>query len=171
MIPLTKDSPLRMVKEMGKKCSRCGNCCSHGSGMLINEDLPRIARFLKTTEDNIKKTYLEEVEFFNTKSWRPRRITGRKPFGPCVFHDKNTGCTIHIVKPLQCLMTNCSPYSEQLIQWLYLNYFVNPTDPESIRQWASYIQHRESVIEGGQLHDLVPDEEKLRKILNYEILK
>ncbi len=171
MITITKDTPLRMIRELGKECKMCGNCCSHGSGLLVNEDLARLARLLQIKEKELKKTYLDEVEMFNTKALRPRAIKGNKQYGPCIFYDKKKGCTIHIAKPFQCLITNCGPYAEQIIQWFYLNYLVNPDDPESVRQWASYLEHKEWVIEGGNLHQLVPDAEKLRKILSYEILR
>jgi len=138
---------------------------------LILEDVPRIARLLQITEKQLKDSYLEEVEMFNTKALRPKTIKGRKPYGPCVFYGKDKGCTIHVAKPFQCRITNCSSYAEQAIQWLYLNHFVNSNDPESVRQWASYLKHKKWVIEGGNLNEIVPDAEKLRKILNYEILK
>lgn len=171
MINITKDTSIREIRELGKDCRQCGHCCFHGAGFLIDEDIPRLAKFLKTTEKELKEKYLEEIEMFHTKTWKPKRIKEGKPFGPCIFHDKNDQCTVHIAKPFQCKITNCNPLAEQTIQWFYLNYFVNKDDPESIRQWASYIKHRDSVIEGGKLEDLVPEKEKLKQILNYEVMK
>lgn len=171
MIRISKDTPIRMVKELGKDCSMCGNCCSHGAGLLVPEDMQRIARLLQVTEEELKEKYLDEVEMFNTKAWKPKTNKGEKPYGPCIFYDKKKQCTIHVAKPFQCLITNCGDFSEQAIQWLYLNYFVNPDDPESVRQWASYLKHKDWVIEGGNLQELVPDRARLKKILNYDILK
>ncbi len=51
-----------------------------------------------------------------------------------------------------------------------LNYLVNPDDPESIRQWKMFLTQN-NPIPGGSLKELVHDEEKLKKILSYEILK
>ena len=169
MISITKDSPLKMVRSLGEACRKCGSCCSHGTGFLVPDDIPRIAKFLNITEDKLKELYLEEKDMFNTKAWKPKTI--KKPFGPCVFYEKKEGCTIHIAKPFQCMITNCGPYSEQAIQWLYLNYFVNSDDPESVRQWASYLKHKEWVIEGGNRDDIVPDKVRLKKILGYDIVK
>ena len=170
MIRITKGTSVREIRELGNKCERCGNCCVHGAGFLIEEDIPKIAKFLQITEKELKKNYLQETEMFNKKAWKPKIVKNGKPFGPCIFYDKNT-CKIHIAKPFQCKIMNCSPYAEQMIQWFYLNYLVNPDDPESVRQWASYLNRREWVIEGGNLSDLVPDKQKLKKILSYEVLK
>lgn len=171
VMPLAKNTPLRTVKEMGEECGMCGHCCGYGAGMLVKEDVPKIAKYIGISEEKLKERYLDEVEMFNTKTWRPKVLKGKKPYGPCIFYDRKTGCSIHIVKPLQCLITNCNPNAEQAIQWLYLNYFVNANDPESIRQWASYLNQKEWVIEGGNLRDLVPDEKTLKKILSYGDLK
>lgn len=171
MITLAKDTPVKVLKELGKDCRKCGNCCSHGTGMLVKEDIPRIARLLGVSEEALKENYLEETEMFNTKAWKPRTIKGSKPYGKCVFYDDKEQCTIHVAKPFQCVIMNCRDDAEQAIQWFYLNYLVNPDDPESIRQWASYLRHREWVIEGGNLQELVPDKDRLKKILNYDIVK
>ena len=64
---ISKKTKLKKVLELGKKCKKCGHCCSHGSGALADDDLKKIAKFLKTTEEELKKTCLEDVERFNTK--------------------------------------------------------------------------------------------------------
>ena len=51
-----------------------------------------------------------------------------------------------------------------------LNHFVNKDDPESVRQYASYLKTGGKTLEGAGLNDLVPDKEKLRKILSLDIL-
>jgi len=168
---LTKDTPLKILRELGKDCKQCGHCCSHGAGMLIQEDIPKIARLLGISEDKLKEKYVDEIEMFNTKAWKPKIVKNGKPYGKCIFHDADEQCKIHIAKPFQCVIMNCRADAEQAIQWFYLHYLVNADDPESIRQWASYLKHKEWVIEGGNLNDLVPDKEKLKKILEYEIVK
>jgi len=171
MIQIEKSTPLRVIRDLGKDCKMCGSCCRHGAGMLIEEDLKRIARFLSVDAEKLKKNFLERVEMFNTKAWKPRLVKGGKPYGTCVFYDSKKGCEIHAAKPLQCAISNCKEYGEQLIQWFYLRYLVDPNDPESVRQWASYLKHKDWVIKGGNLDELVPDKEKLKKILSYGILK
>jgi len=52
-----------------------------------------------------------------------------------------------------------------------LNYLVNKNDPESIRQYAAYLKSGGKTIPGGKLEELIPDKEKLKKILNFEQLK
>ncbi len=91
-----------------------------------------------------------------------------KPYGPCVFFDD--GCKIHTVKPLECRIGNCSEYGEELSIWFMLNYQVNVSDPESVRQYAIYLKTRPT-IPGGKLEELVPDKEKLGKILDFRILR
>lgn len=51
-----------------------------------------------------------------------------------------------------------------------LNHQVNVNDPESIRQYAIYLKTH-TTIPGGELEELVPDKERLRKILDFTILK
>ncbi len=171
MITIAKDTPIKILRELGKDCKKCGHCCSHGTGMLVPEDMPRIARFLNITEEELKEKYLEEVEMFNTKAWRPKTVKKGRPYGKCVFHNDREQCRIHVAKPFQCVIMNCRKDAEQAIQWFYLNYLMNPDDPESVRQWASYLKQKEWVIEGGNLHELVPDAGRLKKILNYGIMK
>lgn len=52
-----------------------------------------------------------------------------------------------------------------------LNYLVNKDDPESIRQYSTYLKSGGKTIEGGKLEELVPDKEKLKKILSFEQLR
>ncbi|MBW2984994.1 YkgJ family cysteine cluster protein [Candidatus Woesearchaeota archaeon] len=168
---ITKKTKLKKVLELGKKCKKCGHCCSHGSGALADDDLKKIAGFLKTTEEELKKTCLEEVEKFNTKRLRPVTVKTTKPYGRCAFFNKEKGCVIHPVKPLECKIGNCSKHGEDLSLWFMLNYFVNPDDPESVRQYASYLIRGGKTLKGGKLKEIVPDKKQLRKILEYKILR
>ena len=95
-----------------------------------------------------------------------------RPYGRCIFYDDQQGCTIHEVKPLECKTSiNCKDYGEDLSVWFKINYIVDPCDPESIRQYAQYIKSGGKIIPGAELENLVPDKEKLRKVLSYDVLK
>ena len=98
-------------------------------------------------------------------------IKNGKKYGTCIFFNTQEGCRIHDVKPLQCKISSCNEYGEEISVWFNLNYFVNPNDPNSIREWKTYLGSGGKNIPGGNLDELVPDKEKLRKILNYEVLK
>lgn len=168
---ITKSTSIGEALAIGKECSKCGNCCSYSSGALLDADIPRIAEYLKITEKALREEYLEEVEKFNTKRLRPKLIRqDNRPYGRCIFLEDNNHCRIHEVKPTECRIGNCGPDGEKLSIWFRLNYYVDPYDPESIRQWAMYLE-TQSTISGGNLTDLVPDKERLSKMLNYSELR
>ena len=171
---ITRHTPLKRVLELGMQCDRCGHCCSHGSGFLAREDHRKIAKFLKISEKELKERYLEEIEKFNTKLWRPKLKKGQGkenlPYGKCVFLTDNK-CGIHKAKPLQCKIGNCFEHGEKLSLWFTLNCFLNENDPESVRQYAVYIKSGGKTLKGAELKNLVKDREKLKKILNYGILR
>ena len=131
------------------------------------------SRFLGLSEEETKKGFLEEKELFNKKVLKPRLIKeNNKPFGRCVFFDDKKGCTIHEVKPLECKTSiQCKDYGEDLSAWFMVNHIVDTNDAESIRQYAQYIKSGGKVIPDAELENLVPDKERLRKILSYEILR
>ena len=173
-IKLTKNTPLKEVLKLTYpcKCEACNNGCRYGSGTLMEEDVPRIAKHLGITEDVLKKEFLEEVEKFNTKKLRPRILRKEKQYGRCIFFDKEIGCKIHEVKPLECKISmSCKSYGEELSLWFMLNHFVNENDPESVRQFATYLKSGGKTMQGAELKDLVPDKNKLKKILSYNILQ
>ncbi len=172
-ISLKKNTPLKDVLGLGHPC-KCGACsigCQHGSGALVREDYPRIAKFLGIIEEELKKNFLEEIEKFNTKRHRPKILRKGKPYGKCIFYDEKIGCKVHEVKPLECkLSMGCKPYGEQISVWFMLNHFVNKDDAESVRQYASYLKTGGKLLQGAELENLMPDKEKLRKILSFEII-
>ena len=172
---ITKNTPLKEVLELAAPCNcdSCNHGCKYGSGALAGDDAKNIARFLSVSERELKKGFLEETELFNKKIVKPRLIREKnKPYGRCVFYDDEKGCTIHEVKPLECKTSiQCKDYGEQLSIWFMVNHVVDPGDPESIRQFAQYIKSGGKIIPGAELKSLVPDEEKLKKILKYDILK
>ena len=165
---ITKNTPIGEALRIGKECKKCGHCCKHGTGLMKKEDVSNAANFLGITAEELRKNYLEEIKLFNTKVWR--QLTQKKPFGPCVFLKKDK-CTIHEAKPLHCRIGTCKEQGEELTVWYKLNYLVNPTDPESLRQFKVYIETGGKIIPGGELKDLVKDKKLLNKILNYEVLK
>ncbi len=172
---ITKNTPLKEVLKLAAPCScnACSHGCKFGSGSLAGDDSKKIADFLEIPEEDLKNAFLEEVELFNKKLLRPRLIKDdKKPYGRCVFYDDAKGCTIHEVKPLECKTSiQCKDYGEELSVWFMVNHVVDANDPESVRQYAQYIKSGGKIIPGALLHDLVPDKEKLKKILEYNILK
>ena len=123
------------------------------------------------SEEVLKKEFLEEVEKFNTKKYRPKILRKDKPYGKCIFFDEEIGCKVHEVKPLECKISmGCKDFGENLSLWFMLNHFVNKDDAESVRQYASYLKTGGKTLRGAELKDLVPDKEKLKKILSLEIL-
>ncbi len=173
-IRLTKNTPIKEVLKLAHpcECNACNNGCKYGSGFLVNQDIAKIAKHLGITEDVLKKEFLEEVEKFNTKKFRPKILRKNKQYGKCIFFDEEIGCKIHEVKPLECkLSMACKPYGEQLSLWFMLNHFVNENDAESVRQFAAYLKSSGKTLEGAELKDLVPDKEKLRRILSFETLQ
>ncbi len=171
---ITKNTPLKEILKLvsGCKCPECESGCNFGSGILINDEQKKIAKFLNIAQEELKEKYLEETEEFNKKFLKPKIKRGEKPYGPCIFFHDEKKCTIHNAKPLQCsLSMSCKPYGEDLMLWFMLNHTIDANDPESIRQFASYINSGGRTLEGGQLKDFVPDKEKLNKILSFEILK
>ena len=167
---LKKNTSRKQALELGSICQQRNHCCKFGSGSLVGDDLKNIAKFLEITEEEVKEKYLEEKELFNTKRFRPKLNKQGKPYGQCVFFG-DIGCKIHKVKPLQCRIGNCGEHGEELSIWFMLNYLVNTKDPESIRQYNIYLQSGGKTIPGGNLEELIPDKEELKKILNFEQLK
>jgi len=172
---IEKNTPLKDVLKLASpcQCNACSHGCKFGSGSLAGDDSKKIAGFLEISEEILKKGFLEEVELFNKKLLRPKLIReNNKPYGQCVFYDNEKGCTIHEVKPLECKTSmQCKDYGEELSIWFMVNHAVDANDPESIRQFAQYIKTGGKTIPGASLEELVPDREKLKKILNYGILK
>ena len=172
---INKNTPLKEVLKLATPC-RCNSCnhgCKYGSSSLAGDDSKKISAFLEISEEELKKGFLEEVELFNKKILRPKIVREKnKTYGQCVFYDEQNGCTIHEAKPLECKTSiQCRDYGKDLSVWFMVNYVVDANDPESIRQFAQYIKSGGKLIPGASLEEIVPDKEKLRKILSYEILK
>ena len=196
-LPESKPNPHKWIKDWCKTCGLCIKKCptsairissiertagllnhidrekcfpyfleNHGCSVCIKE-----CQFNKFEYEELKKKFLEEVDKFNTKKYRPRILRKDVPYGKCIFFDESNGCKIHAVKPLECRISmGCKPYGEQLSLWFMLNHFVNENDPESVRQFAAYLKSGGKTLEGAELENLVPDKRKLRKILSFETL-
>lgn len=160
----TKEEMIRLSPPC--KCAKCEHGCTMGSGFFADEPLSDVAVFLGISERELKERFLEEVELFHTRRWRPR---SKKPFGHCIFYQKSIGCTIHPTKPLECkIATGCKPHGEEASQWFRINYFVNPGDEISLREYVIAKTHNKSTIPGGSLQELVPEKKKREQILQGE---
>ncbi len=175
---ISRQTPEDVVVKLGSECNRCGHCCKYNTGIVLEEELERIASYLGVSVEELKKNYLEETVIFNKRVFKPKLLKKRTrigkeevelPYGQCIFYDERVGCVIHEAKPLYCRIATCKPHSKEALQWFYLNYLVDPHDPNSIREWATYLKFNEP-IPGGELTNLVPDEEKLKQIMRFEII-
>ncbi|MCF7862133.1 YkgJ family cysteine cluster protein [Candidatus Woesearchaeota archaeon] len=163
---IKKETPKEIVLKIANECYNCGHCCRHTSGFILKKELKGISKHLGTTEEELEKTHLEKTQVYNKDVWRPKRKG--TPYGECIFHDE--GCKIQDVKPLFCAVSNCNSHGDDLSHWFMLNYVVDESDPESVRQWAQVLISCDT-IEGGNLEELVPDKQLLKKILSYEVLR
>jgi len=167
---LTQQTPLQRVLELGSDCKQCGHCCSFGSGYILPSEIKNIAEHLNITEQELKEKHIEKTERFNTKLYRFKIQKKKgKPYGPCTFL-KNNKCKIHKAKPLFCRIGTCKEHGEQAIQWFDLNHCVNDNDPQSIREWAIAVKHKEP-IKGGTPEEIISDKDVLKKILEYDDLR
>ncbi len=154
------------------RCRKCENSCNYGSGAFADGEVKKLAESMNMNEEELKKEYLEEIQRFNTKRLRPKLLREEgKPYGKCVFYDKNLGCKIHEVKPLECkIAMGCKSYGEELITWFDLNYFLNAKDLESLRQFKEYVESGGKVLPGAEMTNLI-DEKTMKKLESYEDLK
>jgi len=90
---ITVNTPLKSILKVTPPCScdACKHGCTVGSGFLIDSDKEKIAKYLKITEEKLEKKYLESVDLYNKKHFRPKIKRKGKPYGPCTFFDKKKG--------------------------------------------------------------------------------
>ena len=171
-VTITKHTHRKIVEKLGAECTKCHQCCKVDSGLVLEEDINKLADYLELPRDDFVEQFLVPHEKFSKKMWKLKQLKEPgKPYGRCVFLDDEHGCTVHEAKPTHCKVTSPkSRFGEQLSIWFVLNHILDSHNPEAIRQWASYLKSHPS-IPGGELHELVPDKEKLQKILNYEIFR
>ena len=82
------------------ECMQCGGCCSgpdEGYIWLTKPEIKLIADFLKITEGQLRKKYIERVGMRTT-------ILEHAGTKDCIFlrNDGRKGCTIYPVRPNQC---------------------------------------------------------------------
>lgn len=162
---IRRTTPREVIEELAGPPDKEDATCRHGSGVLINDDLPIIAGHLGITEDHLKKRYLEPITKFNTTLHRPKLRA--KPVGACVFYDEKKGCTINTVKPYQCRIASRNHHGERIIEWFDANFFLDPKDPASLREWASRSKFKKT-IPGASIEELVPDKATREQLLRGE---
>lgn len=142
------------------RCPKCENPCKFGSGALAKGDLKRLAKFLGLSEKQTKKKYLEEIKKFNTTLLRPKILRQNdKPYGKCIFYEPEIGCKVHKAKPTECKVAmGCKDYGKELITWFHLRNYLNPDDPESLREYKIYVESGGHVLEGAELEKFKVDE-------------
>ena len=165
---ITKDTSKEAVLKLASECNKCGECCNYGSGFILPEEMSIIASQLNMPEEKFLEKYTQEQILFNKKVYK-FKTKGKKPFGQCVFLDRGL-CKIHFTKPINCKIANCNEFGEQLNEWFIANYLLDADDPVAIREWASRLISKPT-IPGAGLHELVPDERKLKRIMHYKIIR
>lgn len=152
------------------RCNKCENPCKFGSGAFIGDETKYAAKFFGITKLEFEKKYTENLTKFNTTLKRPIILRQEdKPYGNCIFYEENKGCKIHKVKPYECkIAMGCKKYGEELITWFDLKYFFNPEDPESVKQFKTYVDSGGHVLEGVELEKF---QEKLEQTKDFKHLK
>ncbi|MCX8058484.1 MAG: YkgJ family cysteine cluster protein [Spirochaetes bacterium] len=90
---------LYIPESFSFECQNCGLCCRGEEGLVIlfKNDLRKILKNLKISEDFFKKNY--------TKNYFTFLSLKEKPNYDCIFWDENynfKGCKIYRFKPYQC---------------------------------------------------------------------
>ncbi len=166
---ISKNTPKEaLLKEVGTRCQSCGHCCSFGSGVVLESEIPEMAKQLAISEKELKEMYLEPFTKFHTIQFRFKQLrVGNAPHGRCVFLNVDSKrCHIHENKSLHCKISTCSVYGEDAQKWFDVNYFLNLKDPQSVREYNTYLKFNTPLF-GAELESLLPSEE-LKKILSYE---
>lgn len=171
-IDITKITPLQRIIAMVKRPQKPGKACMFSSGYILEHELEDIAKHLNIEKDQLQNNLLEKSYVYNKILHKPRlQRKGNLPYGRCVFLEEKNGehqCRLKDKKPLHCRISTAESHGHKLHLWYLLNHVVDANDPEALRQWALYLKTHPT-IPGGQLDELEPDAEKLKKILNYEI--
>jgi len=171
MLVTKETSKQEVLKRSTGNCTGCNRCCHYGSGVAAPDDIPKIAKVLGLSQEETKEKYFEEIEKFNTILHRPKllRKKDNDPHGQCIFL-KDDKCSIDAVKPLMCKIGTCDVEAVDLLKWFDLNFFLNPKDPESVRQYALHLEFADP-LPGATLGDIIPDKSVLKSILSYEFFR
>jgi Fe-S-cluster containining protein len=156
---ITKQTRKEELEKASSDCKRCGHCCTFGSGWVLDNEIPDLAENLGLTKEEFTKTKLEPTTLFNTTIYRFRQVRKEgMPYGHCVFRSKEMTCEIQDIKPLHCRITSCKTHGVDANEWYIVNNFVNPADPESVKEWKIRLDMK-GTIEGGDIESLIPDKE------------
>ena len=96
---------LALHKELfaGYDCCQCNNCCKTYSIALVNDDVKRIAAFLKIAEVDFTAEYLIDADVEDEEPYKFKE-------NPCSFLDNDGRCRIQDCKPDMC---RGFPYTDQ----------------------------------------------------------
>jgi Fe-S-cluster containining protein len=102
-------------------CNECISACLNDPGRLVPSDMPKMSRYLKISESDLKKNYLVIVSIkingLAANALAPAKKSGRrfiaepgtiapdyysKEKGRCIFLDDKERCLVHEVKPFEC---------------------------------------------------------------------
>jgi len=93
--------------EIDFVCTACGECCRNFSDdrgvIVIKDDIVRIAKAMILSESEFIKHYCNIVNKY-INNLEIKIATLKYKGGACLFL-KNDKCVIHIIKPLQCLLS------------------------------------------------------------------
>jgi hypothetical protein len=154
------------------RCNACENSCNYGSGAFADGEVKTLASFLGISEKEVKEKFLEEIERFGTKRLKPKLEKKEDlPYGKCIFYHKEAGCRIHEAKPLECKISmGCKDYGNDLIAWYHINHFLDKKNPESLRQFKSYLESGGKTLPGAEHKDIF-DEKTLKQLENFDDIK
>jgi Fe-S-cluster containining protein len=77
------------------ECTRCGRCCTGKGYVWVSEERIReIAEFLGISVERFTRRHVRRVE--------SRLSLVEKEHADCVFWERDRGCTIYPVRPVQC---------------------------------------------------------------------
>ena len=169
-IAISHDTPKEKIINNAKceqSCSKCMTGCTYGSGAFAHGEEKNLVNFLRISEEQLYKSFLEPIEKFDTVLMRPKLIREEgKPYGQCIFFDPKVGCTIHEVKPLQCRTATCKEHGEDSNLWFELNHFLDKHNPESIRQFINYLKLGGKTLQGADFDQLFT-KEQIHHATNY----
>lgn len=118
-------------------CTRCGNCCTGpGYVWITDEEIAALARHLNEPIHVIEGVYTKQLP-------SGRRVLRDGANDDCVFFNREQGCTVYEVRPIQC---RTWPFWER-----------NVVDPES---WAETQQR----CPGAGHGELISVEEITRRV-------
>jgi Fe-S-cluster containining protein len=82
------------------KCRKCGSCCKNGIVILYPEDINRISNYLSLTKIDFINYYYVKEKIIDLGGLKVLYLDNSKE---CIFLDQDNLCSIHSVKPLQCI--------------------------------------------------------------------